>query len=72
MIGNAKYVKGPLSNPVNDALLIAETLKKLEFDIILDTNITDKVSFTKKIREFGKKRKSMLNGLLLGPDKITD
>ena len=55
VIGNANYNKGELKNPVNDALLIAETLKKLEFDVILDTNITDKVSFIKKIREFGEK-----------------
>ena len=35
VIGNANYDKGELKNPVNDALLIAETLKKLDFDVIL-------------------------------------
>ena len=52
VIGNANYDKGELKNPVNDALLIAETLKQLEFDVILDTNIADKVSFTKTIVPF--------------------
>ena len=56
VIGNGNYDKGELKNPVNDALLISETLKKLDFEVILDTNITDKVSFIKKIREFGEKR----------------
>ena len=35
VIGNANYDKGKLNNPVNDALLISETLQKLDFDIIL-------------------------------------
>ena len=56
VIGNANYDKGELKNPVNDALLIAETLKKLEFDVILDTNIANKRSFKETIREFGNRR----------------
>ena len=56
VIGNANYNKGELKNPVNDALLIAETLKKLNFDIILDTNITNKRSFKETIRDFGNRR----------------
>jgi len=56
VIGNANYNKGELKNPVNDALLIAETLKKLEFDVILDTNIANKRSFKETIREFGNRR----------------
>ena len=56
VIGNANYDKGPLKNPVNDALLIAKTLKELDFDVILDTNIVDQRSFQNKIREFGNKR----------------
>ena len=56
VIGNANYDKGELKNPVNDALLIAETLKQLEFDIILDTNLADKRSFKETIREFGNRR----------------
>ena len=56
VIGNANYNKGELKNPVNDALLVAETLDSLEFDVILDTNLTDKSSFVEKIREFGNRR----------------
>ena len=56
VIGNANYDKGELKNPVNDALLVTETLKKLEFDVILDTNIANKRSFKEKIREFGNRR----------------
>jgi hypothetical protein len=56
VIGNANYDKGELKNPVNDALLIAETLKELEFDVILDTNLADKRSFTQTITEFGNRR----------------
>ena len=56
VIGNANYDKGELKNPVNDALLIAETLDKLEFDVILDTNLADQRSFKETIREFGNRR----------------
>jgi hypothetical protein len=56
VIGNANYDKGELKNPVNDALLIAEILDSLEFDIILDTNIADKSSFIETIRKFGSRR----------------
>jgi hypothetical protein len=56
IIGNANYDKGVLKNPVNDALLISETLKQLEFDVILDTNIADKRSFKQTITEFGNRR----------------
>ena len=56
VIGNSNYDAGKLDNPVNDALLIAETLEKLDFDVILDTNLTHKRSFLGRIREFGEKR----------------
>jgi len=56
VIGNANYDKGELKNPVNDALLIAETLKKLDFDVILDTNIENKSAFVDVVMEFGDKR----------------
>ena len=57
VIGNSNYIKGPLPNPVNDALLIKETLEKLDFDVILDTNISSKTNFIKTINRFTKKRK---------------
>ena len=56
VIGNANYDKGELKNPVNDALLVSQTLNQLSFDIILDTNIKDRSSFIETIREFGAKR----------------
>ncbi|MDG2343241.1 MAG: caspase family protein, partial [Flavobacteriales bacterium] len=56
VIGNSDYDKGALKNPVNDALLIAETLDSLDFDVILDTNLTTKRDFRNKIIEFGDKR----------------
>ena len=56
VIGNANYDEEPLSNPVNDALLMKQTLESLNFDVILDTNIADRKSFIGKIREFGFKR----------------
>ena len=40
VIGNANYTEGELKNPVNDALFVAETLESLDFDVILDTNLT--------------------------------
>ena len=57
VIGNAKYEKGALKNPVNDALLIAKTLKSLDFDVILDTNLQTEKAFKNRISEFGEKRK---------------
>ena len=58
VIGNGNYDKGALKNPVNDALLIAKTLEKLDFDIILDTNIAYKRDFVETIKEFGNKRQN--------------
>ena len=56
VIGNANYDDGKLKNPVNDALLIAKTLDSLGFDILLDTNIVNKMEFEEAIIEFGDKR----------------
>ena len=55
VIGNANYDKGALDNPVNDALLMEKTLKSLDFDVILGTNLETRGSFLKVIREFGSK-----------------
>ena len=56
VIGNSNYDKAPLNKPVNDALLMAKTLEDLDFDVILDTNISNKRSFINTIREFGTQR----------------
>ncbi|MFB0924522.1 MAG: caspase family protein, partial [Vicingaceae bacterium] len=52
VIGNSNYDSiAKLSNPVNDAKLIAKTLESLNFDVILATNL-DEDSFMQKIMEF--------------------
>ena len=56
VIGNAKYDKGELKNPVNDARLIASTLDSLDFDVILKENLENRTDFIRSIREFGNKR----------------
>ena len=56
VMGNGNYDYGQLNNPVNDALLMAKTLEKLNFKVILDTNITTKAQFTTTIRQFGNLR----------------
>tara|TARA_B110000240_G_C13479195_1_gene444545 strand:- start:168 stop:1886 length:1719 start_codon:yes stop_codon:yes gene_type:complete len=56
VIGNSNYDESPLNNPVKDALLIAKTLKELNFYVILDTNLASKSDFEKKVIEFGDKR----------------
>ena len=58
VIGNANYDKGALDNPkLNDALLMEKkTLKSLDFDVILDTNIATLQDFNLIVRKFGDKR----------------
>lgn len=58
VIGNANYDKGELNNPVNDALLIKETLEKLNFDVIYAIDLESKRSMVDKIAEFGRKREN--------------
>jgi tetratricopeptide (TPR) repeat protein len=47
-----------LNNPVNDALLMKETLEKLDFEVILDTNLKTKNDLSNSIIAFGEKRKN--------------
>ncbi|MBT5871772.1 MAG: hypothetical protein HOH43_00025 [Candidatus Latescibacteria bacterium] len=54
VIGNAAYPNGPLRNPVNDALDLAELLTQRSFDVTLLTD-ADKREMETAIREFGKK-----------------
>ena len=56
VIGNSSYDKGLLKNPVNDALLISETLKSLGFDVIIKTNIANIKEFNDAVKEFGERR----------------
>tara|TARA_B100001059_G_scaffold110908_1_gene111071 strand:- start:250 stop:2031 length:1782 start_codon:yes stop_codon:yes gene_type:complete len=57
VIGNANYEKGHLENPVNDANLIAESLKKLDFEVELHTNLSTRNEMLDAIKDFGRKRK---------------
>ena len=58
VIGNANYDKGALNNPVNDAILISKTLEKLNFHVLLDTNIQKIKDFKSVVRKFGDERKN--------------
>ena len=64
VIGNANYDKGGLNNPVNDALLMAKTLKAMDFDVILDTNVASIAQFTNTVRKFGEEREKYNVGFI--------
>lgn len=55
VIGNSNYSER-LPNPVNDALLMKSTLESLDFDVILDTNVSKITDFEAVVREFGDRR----------------
>ena len=52
VIGNAKYVDAPLTNPVNDANLLRSTLSSLGFEVVVKTDL-DSDGMKAAIREFG-------------------
>jgi hypothetical protein len=54
IIGNSSYATAPLKNPTNDANAIGSELKKLGFEVMLFTNITQ-AEMKKQIRNFGEK-----------------
>jgi len=56
VIGNADYSGVPLKNPVNDARAVAETLRKLGFDVIFGENLS-RSAFASTLRDFGAKLK---------------
>ena len=64
VIGNSDYEKAVLNNPVNDALLMRETLEKLNFEVILDTNLRTRNDLLNSINLFGEKRKNYSIGLV--------
>ena len=53
VVGNASYTSRPLKNPVNDATAVAEVLKKLDFDVQVETNL-DKVGMEEALRRFAR------------------
>jgi|GEM_PF-416126 hypothetical protein len=54
LIGNSDYLTSPLKNPANDAKAIATELKKLGFDVMMYTNLSQN-DMKIHIREFGDK-----------------
>lgn len=52
VIGNAAYKVDALDNPINDARLVAESLKKAGFNVTLRENL-DRTSLVNTMREFG-------------------
>ncbi len=54
VIGNSAYKDAPLRNPVNDARDMAAALRKLGFDVIEKTNVTQK-EMNRAIVQFGEK-----------------
>ena len=54
VIGNASYTEGPLRNPVNDSRLIADTLRKVGFEVLEYENMSQR-EMKRAIRTFGDK-----------------
>ncbi|MDP1732867.1 MAG: SUMF1/EgtB/PvdO family nonheme iron enzyme [Sulfuritalea sp.] len=54
VIGNSAYKDAPLKNPVNDAKDMAATLRRLGFDVIEKTNVSQK-DINRAIAQFGEK-----------------
>jgi len=52
VIGNSNYANSPLANPVNDARLIAATLRQLDFDVIEQLD-ADENTMERAIQDFG-------------------
>ena len=56
VIGNSAYSSGALKNPVNDAILVSQTLDSLGFDVMLGTDLKTRSEMFELIKEFGQKR----------------
>ncbi|HEX6708643.1 MAG TPA: caspase family protein [Albitalea sp.] len=52
VVGNAAYRSDPLDNPVNDARLVAQSLKQSGFNVSLQENL-DRRALVNALREFG-------------------
>jgi hypothetical protein len=52
VVGNGRYASSPLTNPANDADLIAATLRGLGFEVRLQKN-ADQASMKRAIEDFG-------------------
>lgn len=56
VIGNSSYKEYPLKNPVNDAIDMADVLKKCGFEVILKTN-ANQLDMEKGVRELSDRLK---------------
>jgi hypothetical protein len=54
VIGNSRYESAPLRNPVNDANLVAATLREIGFDVIARTDVNLR-EMQLAVREFSRK-----------------
>ena len=52
VIGNSNYNKGYLANPINDAKLIAQTLREVGFGVTVKTNLRTKTDMENAINSF--------------------
>lgn len=57
VIGNSNYNSSPLKNPVNDARVMASTLRRLGFEVMEKTDL-GYVEMNKAVETFGKKLRS--------------
>lgn len=57
VIGNSDYKISSLRNPVNDALAVSNVLKKLDFEVLVGTNLRQK-GMKRLIDDFGAKIKN--------------
>lgn len=62
VIGNGAYTDGALKNPVNDARMMATTLRDLDFDVQVLEN-ADRVTMQRAVVEFGRKLRDDTVGL---------
>ncbi|HEY0377758.1 MAG TPA: caspase family protein [Pyrinomonadaceae bacterium] len=62
VIGNSNYATAPLKNPVNDANVVAATLRELGFDVVSRTD-ADLRGMQQAVREFSRKIQNGAVGL---------
>lgn len=62
VIGNSRYASAPLRNPVNDAKLIAATLREIGFEVIARTDVGQQ-EMKQAVKEFSRKIQNGAVGL---------
>jgi tetratricopeptide (TPR) repeat protein len=65
VIGNANYSsEAVLQNPINDAILMENTLKNLGFDVMVETDIETRGEFVEVIEKYNESRKRYNVGIV--------